>query len=277
MIANKQLTKSKLIQFFCSDFARGLFTGMVANYLVYILQTDPTKTGLPVLLPNNKFLGFLTVLSIITLVSKIFDAVSDPLLANLSDKSKNPRGRRIPFMQVSAVPYAICCVMIFFAPFKEQSIGNALWVGVFMVLYFLFYTIYSIPQRALIPEILPDAKQRVGAYSISTVFFMGGSAIAYTAEMLVALIKKSGIASIWAWRIVFVVFGVIGMVLLLVSAFCIKEKEYLKTTKPPQEKFLSSFKKVVKNKQFMIVTFGDLFNYIAMAFFQSTMFYYMTY
>ena len=41
----------------------------------------------------------LTVLGLITFVCRIFDAVTDPWIASLSDRSKNPKGRRIPFMQ----------------------------------------------------------------------------------------------------------------------------------------------------------------------------------
>ncbi len=275
-MAKKQMTTSKTLQYFACDLAKGLFTGMVANYLVYIMLPKAGNLSMTPLLPESKFLGFLTVLSIITLISKLVDAFSDPIVANLSDKSKNPRGRRIPLMQWSAIPYALCCCAIFFAPFAEKSVGNAVWVGIFMVLYFIFYTIYSIPQRALVPEIIPDEKQRVTAYTISTIFFMGGSGIAYTAEFLVSFIVKSGMAEIWAWRIIFGIFTLIGISLLLLSAFCMKEKDYVNDTKIPNENFFKSFKIVVKNKQFMIATFADLFNYIAMAFFQSTMFIYLS-
>lgn len=274
---NKSLGGKKLVAFLCSDFAKGLFTGMIANYLIYILQTDPSKSGLPVLLPTDTFLGFITVLSIITLLSKIVDAVTDPLVASWSDRSKNPKGRRMPFMRFAALPYGLSCVLIFFAPFGEKSVGNALWVAFFIIAYFLFYTLYPIPQRALIPEIIPDVKKRVNAYSLSTVFFMSGSAVAYTGEMLASLIAKGGLEVIWAWRIVFAAFGIIDITLLIISAFSIKEKDYLHHTMPPREPFYRSVKLFVKNRDFMLITFADLFNYIAMAFFQSAMFMYLTY
>ncbi|MEG1529558.1 MAG: MFS transporter, partial [Clostridia bacterium] len=273
---NKKLSKGKLIQFFSSELAQGLFTGMVANYLLYFFQPKP-NSGLPLLIPSKTFLGFLTVVSLITLFTKIIDAVTDPLVANWSDKCKNKNGRRIPFMRWAAIPYGLSCVLVFFAPFGNESVGNAVWVAIMLALYFLFYTIYTIPKRALIPEIIPDSKERVGAYSLSTVFFMGGSGIAYTANMFVGLIKKSGMEAIWAWRIIFIIFGVIGICLLILSAFCIKEKDYLKQTSPPQESFIKSLKLISKNRDFMIATFADLFNYIAMAFFQTAMFYYITF
>ena len=52
----KTLPKSKMIRYCLSDIAKGLFNGMIGNYLLYFFQ--PTvKSGIPVLLPENKLLG----------------------------------------------------------------------------------------------------------------------------------------------------------------------------------------------------------------------------
>lgn len=276
----KKIPRRKLIQYFSSDIAKGLFNGMLGNYLLYFYQ--PTgKSGLPSLLPifnfkEGSFWQFLTVMAIITGISKVVDAVTDPLVANWSDKCKSPRGRRMPFLQFAAIPYALCAVLIFFAPFSAGSVGNAVWVGIFTILYYVFYTLYCIPHRALIPEIIPDPKERVGIYAISTVFFMGSSSIMYLATMFVAAFKNTGISALWSWRIVFTIFGAVGLVCLLLSAFSIKERDYIKKSNPPEESLFKSFKIVFKNKNFVIFSLGDLFNYIAMAFFQTAMLYYIT-
>ena len=61
----KKLPKRKMIRYCLSDIAKGLFNGMIGNYLLYFFQ--PTvKSGIPNLLPQNKFLGFLTVMALLT-------------------------------------------------------------------------------------------------------------------------------------------------------------------------------------------------------------------
>lgn len=270
-----KLPKRKIIRYFSADIAKGLFNGMIGNYLLYFYQ--PTvQSGLPELLPDNKLLGYITIMAILTGFAKVIDAITDPIVANLSDKFQSPYGRRMPFLRVAAVPYAVCVLMIFFAPFNAGSVANAIWVGFFLVAYYVFYTIFAIPHRALLPEIIPDEKERVSYFAISTVFFMGSSAVMYTASLFVGLLKDAGISALWSWRIVFVIFAVVGCGFLLSSAFAFKEKDYVDKTNPPQDSLFKSFKIVMKNKDFVIFTIGDFCSYISMAFFQTTMLYYIT-
>ena len=57
----------------CSRHCKGLFNGLIGNYLIYFFQ--PTvKSGIPNLLPDHRFLGYITVMSIITVVCKVVDA-----------------------------------------------------------------------------------------------------------------------------------------------------------------------------------------------------------
>ncbi|MDQ9840403.1 hypothetical protein RFY10_09345, partial [Acinetobacter baumannii] len=72
--------------------------------------------------------------------------------------------------------------------------------GFFLLSYYVAYTFYFIPRNALIPEIIPDAKARVGYYGLSTAFFMGSSSFMYAATLFVDLLKKQGLAPLWAWR-----------------------------------------------------------------------------
>lgn len=99
----RKLSKRQIFRFCMADVAKGLFNGLIGNYLIYFFQ--PTvKSGIPHLLPEHKLLGYITVMSVITALSKLVDAVTDPLVANLSDKSRNPEGRRMPFLKKAGSP-----------------------------------------------------------------------------------------------------------------------------------------------------------------------------
>lgn len=117
----KKLFRRQIFRFCMADIAKGLFNGLIGNYLLYFFQ--PTvKSGIPNLLPENRLLGYITVMSVITALSKIVDAVTDPLVANLSDKSRNPEGRRMPFLKKAGIPYALSVFLIFMAPFSGGSV-----------------------------------------------------------------------------------------------------------------------------------------------------------
>lgn len=269
------LPKRKMIRYCLADIAKGLFNGMIGNYLLYFFQ--PTAaSGLPNLLPQNKLLGFLTVMALITAIGKMVDAVTDPLVASLSDKCKHKDGRRLPFMRKAAIPYALAVLLIFYAPFRQGSAANAIWVGVFLVIYYTAYTFYFVPRNALVPEIIPDAKVRVGYYGISTAFFMGSSSFMYAATLFVNLLKKAGLSPLWAWRSVFTLFAAIGVTCLLLSAYAFRENDYVKGNTKPKESVFKSFGLVLRNRNFVIFGIGDLFSGVSMAFFQTAMLYYIT-
>ncbi|MBQ2759181.1 MAG: MFS transporter [Clostridia bacterium] len=269
------LPKRKMYRYCLADIAKGLFTGMISNYLLYFFQ--PTaKSGLPVLLPENKLLGFITIMALITALGKIVDAVTDPIVASLSDKCKHKAGRRMPFLRYAAIPYALSVLMIFYAPFSQGSVLNAVWVGFFLITYYTSYTFFFIPRNALVPEIIPDAKVRVGYYGMSTVFFMGSSSFMYAATLFVDMLKNAGLSPLWAWRTVFTVFAAIGITCLLLSAYAFEEKDYVQKNTKPKESMIKSFGIVLRNKNFVIFSLGDLFSGISMAFFQTAMLYYIT-
>ena len=264
-----------MIRYCLSDIAKGLFNGMIGNYLLYFFQ--PTiKSGIPNLLPQSKLFGFITVMALLTGIGKVIDAVTDPWVANLSDKCTHKDGRRVPFMKYAAIPYAVSVYMIFMAPFAQGSAANAVWVGFFLIAYYTAYTFFFIPRNALIPEVIPDAGDRVAYYGISTAFFMGSSSFMYAATLFVDIIKKLGVSALWSWRIVFGVFAVIGLTCVLLGATAIKEKDYVEATVKPRQSLLASAKTIFKNKTFVTFFAGDLFSYLSMAFFQTAMLYYIT-
>ena len=272
---SKALPKRKMYRYCLADIAKGLFNGMIGNYLLYFFQ--PTvKSGLPQLLPQNKLLGYLTIMALITALGKIVDAVTDPLVASLSDKCTHKDGRRIPFLRYAAIPYALSVLLIFYAPFRAGSVANAVWVGFFLISYYTAYTFFFIPRNALVPEIIPDAKVRVGYYGISTAFFMGSSSFMYAATLFVNLIKNAGFSALWAWRAVFTLFATIGVTCLLLSAYAFEEKDYVTANVRPKESLLHSCGQVFRNKIFLCFAAGDLFSGVSMAFFQTAMLYYIT-
>lgn len=271
----KKVTRKTIVTLCLPQFAVGLFTTMINNYLIYFYQ--PTKaSGIPVLITQgNVFLGILTVIGLIKALGHIIDAVSDPVVAGLSDKSKNKRGRRIPYMQMFAIPFALSALLIFWSPSNNQMFNN-IWLAVFIWAYFIFYTLYMIPHNALLPEMVTDEGMLVDTYTWSSLFFVVGSMLGYATPAIVSLMKaKGGFEPIMAWRMTFLIFTVIGIVLLLIPALTIKEKEYVNSVRPTVS-LGKSLKHAFSNKHFVIVTLGQLFEGTGMGFFQACIMYYIT-
>lgn len=267
---------SKLIWAYCApQFAVGLFTAMVNNYLIYFYQ--PSKeSGIPNLITQGTvFLGILTLIGFIKAVGHIIDAVTDPLVAGISDKSKHKKGRRIPFMQKYAVPFGLSALLIFCAPQTTPGMINNIWIAFFIWAYYIFYTLYMIPHNALLPEMVKDQGKLMNAYTINSMLFVIGSALGYVTPALVSMMKGFGLPAEWAWRATFAIFTVIGIILLLIPAFTIKETEYVNSVRPTVP-LMKSLKHAFQNPHFRWVTIAQLFEGTAMSFFQSCIMYYVT-
>lgn len=271
----KEVSRKTVINFCLPQFAVGLFTTMLNNYLIYFYQ--PTEaSGLPVLITQGYvFLGVLTVIGLIKAIGHIVDAFSDPIVAGLSDKCSHKDGRRIPFMKWFSVPFALSALLIFWSP-SENPIFNNIWLAVFIWAYFIFYTLYMIPHNALLPEMITHEGKLVDAYTWSSLFFVVGSMLGYATPALVAVMKKAaGLSPIMAWRMTFLAFTVVGVVLLLIPAFTIREKDYVNSVRPTVS-LGKSLKHAFSNKHFVLVTLGQLFEGTGMSFFQACIMYYIT-
>lgn len=271
----KKVNTSLIVRLCLPQFAVGLFTTMLNNYLIYFYQ--PSKeSGIPDLIPQGRIvLGILTIIGLIKAVGHIIDAVTDPLIAASSDKSKNKNGRRIPLMKKAAIPFGLCALLMFFVPMNSVSGWNAVWIAVFMWGYYFFFTLYMIPHTALIPELVQDGPLRVNTYTISSFFFVTGSALGYVSPLIVSLFKKIGLETLSAWRTTFGIYTVIGIVLLLIPAYTIKETDYVRSV-IPNVSLGESLKHAFSNKHFRIVTLGQLLENTGMAFFQACIMYYVT-
>lgn len=271
----KQVSNNIILAYCMPQFAVGLFTTMINNYLIYFYQ--PSKeSGLPTLITQGiVFLGIFTVIGLIKALGHFLDAVTDPIVAGISDKSANKKGRRIPFMKRFAVPFGLTALLIFCAPGTQAGMLNNIWIAVFIWAYYVFYTLYMIPHNALLPEMVTDQKKLVNAYTFNSLFFVTGSALGYVTPLFVGFLKDAGQSALMSWRIVFACFTVIGIALLLVPAFAIKETDYVTSVRPTVS-LGASLKHAFSNKHFRLVTLGQLLEGTAMAFFQACIMYYVT-
>ena len=87
----KRLSKKQMIIFAIGQLGWSMLSGLISAWLVtFYLPTDTEATQY---IYPFFVVGVFTVLGLITALSRVFDAVTDPLIASLSDRSKNPKGQ----------------------------------------------------------------------------------------------------------------------------------------------------------------------------------------
>lgn len=175
----------------------------------------------------------------VSLVAVCWDGITDPVVGFLSDHSKNPRGRRRPWMIKSIFPLAIV-VFLLFAPFDFSSDTLAtIYYLVVAVLFWTLYTTYVIPYMSLGAELTSDYNGRNYVRMFNMI--LGG---------LFMLLCTSGPMTVWswgaekglsdraAWGVSGAIFGMLALICGLICFFATKGKEMPKEeiAELPEEK-----------------------------------------
>ncbi len=266
----KRLSKKQMIIFAIGQLGWSILSGIIGAWFVtFYLPTDgDIKAGATQFIqPGLVILGILTILGLITALSRVFDAVTDPLIANLSDRSKNPKGRRIPFMQKAAIPLSIVTVLLFCAPVDKISGVNVAWISVFVVLFYLFMTMYCTPYTALISEFGKTQEDRMFISTAISLTFFAGTMLAYTPFVFAGMLRGA-VGFNWSYRICFIVLAVISCVCMLLPTFLLNEKEFV-DTKPSNSSVFKSLAATFKNREFRVFAGSDIMYWVGLTLFQT--------
>ena len=266
----KRLTKKQMIIFAIGQLGWSMLSGIINAWLVTFYlptQTDLESGAVQFITPGLVIFGFLTILGLITALSRIFDAVTDPLIASLSDRSRNKRGRRIPFMQKAAIPLSVVTVLLFCAPVNMISGINVVWISVFIVLFYLFMTMYCTPYNALISEFGKTQDDRMFISTAISLTFFAGTLLAYTPFVFSGMLRES-LGYNWSYRACFIVLSVIACVCMLLPTFLLKERDFV-DTKPSESHMFKSLASTFKNRDFRVFVGSDIMYWIGLTLFQT--------
>lgn len=266
----KRLSKRQMRIFAVGQLGWSTLSGIISAWFVTFYlptQNDINSGAKQYIIPGLVIGGFLTVLGLITALSRVFDAVTDPLIASLSDRSKNKRGRRIPFMQYAAVPLSVVTVLLFCAPMEQISSINIVWISVFIVLFYLFMTMYCTPYNALISEFGKTQDDRMYISTAISLTFFAGTLLAYTPFAFAGMLRGS-VGFAWSYRICFIILAVISCICMLIPTFFLKEKDFV-DTKPSESNMFKSLGATFKNGNFRAFVFSDIMYWVGLTLFQT--------
>lgn len=143
---------------------------ITANILVFFLLPFFTNVaGLPAGLAGS-----------ILMIGKISDAINDPIIGILSDRTRSRWGRRLPWMLFGAIPFGIIFLLQWTIPHfsDNQDINTWCLFSYYVLIGVLFnlnYTVVSLPYQALTPELTQDYNERTNLNSFRFTFSIGGS------------------------------------------------------------------------------------------------------
>lgn len=132
------------------------------------------------------------VAGVIWTIYGLWNAINDPLMGQISDRTRTPMGRRVPYVLFGAVPLGLSFFFLWTPP------GQSPWVlaAYFLIILFIFDTLYSltiIAYNALFPEVAPHLNARVDLSAVREVL----ATIALLLSFILAPILAEEVGYVW--------------------------------------------------------------------------------
>ena len=267
----KRLPLSQLLIYAIGQLGWSLAAYGAANLLVYFyLPPGEGQTGLfPPFIFQGAVAGVVTLIGLINFGGRLFDAVTDPLVAAWADRRPLDRfGRRKKIMAIASLPLALSSFALFYPPVGEVCWQNTAWLSFWMLVFYASLTLYVIPYNALISELghYPPDRMRISTV-ISITFALGiliGGSI-YAVQDLLAGSMPAVAAFQWAVGS----FALLSLLLLLVPVVWLRENEYAQQVPVlPGNEQAGLLRTVLRNHHFRIFLLSEFMYWLALTFIQ---------
>ncbi len=193
------------------------------------------------------------ILGTLILLVRVFDAVTDPVIGYISDRTRTAFGRRRPYIAVFSVLLAIC-VYLLFNPLDGSRFFETVWFGTWFFLIFLFWTLVTVPYESLGPELTFNYNERTTLFSLRDGALIAGTLVAASSPAIVTLVfglntDAEGEKDKFFWISVFYA------PLIILFAWCcvwvVKERE--PEPVPSSSNLVQNLKLTVKNRPFLVL------------------------
>lgn len=189
------------------------------------------------------------------LITKIWDAINDPMMGLLADRTETRWGKFRPYLLWFAVPIGIVGVLTFTTPNLSAS-GKLVYAYVTYTLLMMLYTVINVPYSALMGVITSNARVRTVVSQFRFVAaFIGGLIVQYSALRMVETFGKGNDALGWS-RTMMVLSGL--AVILFIIAF-LSTKERVKPPKGQKTRLRDDLRDLGKNKPWLLIGGATVF------------------
>ena len=152
--------------------------GLGAGYMYLLMSLYVMKFSTDVLLIAPAVMG------VIFSISRIWDAISDPIAGYLSDRTTFKFGRRRTWMLISFIPISFGFLAVFSPPESMQGQSLDLWMMIAILSFYSAITLLNVPHMALGAELSEDYHERTRLFGVRHIGFTLGSILALVSMSL---------------------------------------------------------------------------------------------
>ena len=230
------MAKSKLsekIGYGFGDMSSSMFWKIFSYYLPFFY--------------SNIFGLSLVDAGVLVLFTRIWDAISDPMMGVISDRTNTKWGKYRPYLLWVAPFFSICGILLFTTPDLGYA-GKLIWAYVTYILMMTVYTGINVPYGAMLGVMTDDTNEKTVFSSFRMFFAYGGSFISlFLWEPLCNLMGGYDTPKGWFWAMVMIAAACFVMFILCFMM----TKEHLKTVSTVSVG--NDFKALLSNKPWWLL------------------------
>ncbi|MBE6998117.1 MAG: hypothetical protein E7427_08140 [Ruminococcaceae bacterium] len=227
---DQRIVKRNLIMFPIGTVGRDMMYNLVTSYLLTF-----------VLFTHKLTAAQLTAITGIMVAARVFDALNDPIMGNIIERTRTRWGKFKPWLVIGILSTAVVIYLSFNV--QLQGWGFVWFFGIMYFLYSITYTMHDISYWGMVPALSSDADTRNKYTSRATLFAgIGGVLAASFIPMFTAGGSAIGGNAVTAYGRVALIIAILGPVFLAFTVFGVKEtRSYDDDPVPP-----ISLKKIVR-------------------------------
>lgn len=236
-----KLPAKEKIGYGLGDAASNLYFQMFMLYIPYF-YTD--VFGLPAAAMGTMFLA-----------TRIWDAVNDPIMGMIADRTETRWGKFRPYIITLAPFLALSGIATFFTP-ELMDTGKLIYAYISYTLLMMLYTAVNVPYASLMGVMTPNSLERTSASQYRFVLAFGGQLIVSSLTLpLVQIFGGENEQAGWTWTLG--VFGLLAVILFIFTFSATKERVH-----PPKNQKTNTFQDLsdlFRNGPWVLIAIATVF------------------
>ncbi|MCP3774468.1 glycoside-pentoside-hexuronide (GPH):cation symporter [Paenibacillus sp. MZ04-78.2] len=257
---NDKLSLKEKVSYGLGDLASNFVWGMITSYLLYFY--------------TNVYGLAAGVVGTLFLITRILDAIIDPFIGVLIDKTKTKHGKTRPYLLYVSVPFAVLSVITFITPNISEG-GKLVYAYLTYLVLGILYSAINVPYGALMPLMTKnsDEKTQLGSFRMMGMA-LGAIIVSACTQPLVQAFgggdEKVG------YPITMTVYAVVGMILFYIVFKNCKER-FDNSGLKSDESVGKSLLNLLKNRPWVMIALNSLFLFLRLGTMFGVLVYFVTY
>ncbi len=205
------------------------------------------------------------------IITKIWDAVNDPMMGMIADRTNTRWGKFRPYLVWFAIPFGVLGVLTFTTPELSEG-GKLIYAYIMYTLLMMAYTAINVPYSSIMGVMTPNSHDRT---TVSSFRFVAAFAALFFIQFFIPTMTEDAADPQKSWQLTMTIISGLAVILFLIAFFSSKER-----VQPPKDQ-KTSFKQdlvdLATNKPWLMIGAATVLQLIFICMRGGSTFYYFRY